>query len=306
VRAGSLTRRGAVRLEAESPIRVQGWPLPGVVEIQPTGENRLDVINIVPLEAYVERAVAGEVYADWPIEALKAQAVVARSYVLHACGRRTDEPFDVESSVLSQRYAKGRVHRRIREAVGATRGEFLAHDGVPILAAFHTVAGGETAASEEVWGEPLPYLTRVDSPDVESPEYFWSYEIELDELRDALEVAGVEPGEDNEVRVLERTPSGRVARVEVLGAELSGRDLRRILGVGAFRSTLFDVRVHEDRVRFLGSGAGHGVGLSQWGARQMADKGRSYGEILKHYFPNTKVQSLSTLPPVGAGEEEAP
>jgi stage II sporulation protein D len=293
-------------LETDGLIQVQGWPLPGAVEILPTAEGRLDVINVVPLESYVERAVAGEVYADWPMEALKAQAVVARSYVLHACGRRRGAAFDVESSVLSQRYAKGRVHRRIREAVGATRGEFLSYDGAPILAAFHTVAGGETAASEEVWGEPLPYLTRVDSPDVESPEYFWSYEIELGELREALEVAGVAPEADNGVRVLERTPSGRVARVEVLGAVLSGRDLRRILGAQVFRSTLFEVRVHEDRVRFLGSGAGHGVGLSQWGARKMADKGSSYDKILEHYFPETQVRSLSTLPPVGQGEEEPP
>jgi stage II sporulation protein D len=263
----------------------------------------LDVVTVVPLEPYVERAVAGEIYASWPMEALKAQAVAARTYALHSCEQSTEAPFDVESSVLSQRYETGPVPGRVRDAVRATRGEFLAYDGEPILAAFHTTAGGETAASEEVWGESRPYLKRVESPDEESPEYFWSYEIEMAELRRALAEAGIPTESDNGVRVLERTPSGRVARLEIAGAQLSGRELRRVLGRGAFRSTLFEVRVHGDQVRFLGSGAGHGVGLSQWGARKMARQGKTYREILVHYFPGTRVRSLEDVAAGPPGEE---
>ena len=295
VRAGEWVRPGSLPVAAEGPVTVQGRPLTGKVAILPTPKGELDVVTTVPLEAYVERAVAGEIYASWPMEALKAQAVAARTYALHMCEQSRGAPFDVEGSVLSQRYATGPVHERVRDAVRSTRGEFLAFEGEPILAAFHTTAGGQTAASEEVWGESLPYLKRVDSPDEESPEYFWSYQIEMEELRRALAEAGVPTDSDGGVRVLERTPSGRVARVEVAGAELSGRELRQLLGLGAFRSTLFEVRVHGDQVRFLGSGAGHGVGLSQWGAREMARQGRTYREILTHYFRGTRVRSLQDV-----------
>jgi stage II sporulation protein D len=245
----------------------------------------------IALEPYVERAVAGEVWPSWPVEALKAQAVVARTYALHERQRNATQRWDVESSVLSQRFARGPVAQRIRTAARATRGEYLAWSDAPILAAFHSSAGGRTASASEVWGEDLPYLRSVDSPDDAAPDYFWTYQIGLDDLRAALREAGLDP-RGRHVRVLERSPSGRAARLEVLGARLSGRDLREILGGRALRSALFDVRVEDANARFLGSGAGHGVGLCQWGARELALRGRSYAEILRHYYPGTGLRRL--------------
>jgi stage II sporulation protein D len=245
----------------------------------------------VGLESYVERAVAGEVWASWPVEALKAQAVVARTYALHERQRNAAQRYDVESSVLSQRFARGPVARGIRAAARATAGEYLSWSDAPILAAFHSSAGGRTASASEVWGEDLPYLRSVESPDDAAPDYFWTYQIGLEDLRAALREAGLDP-RGRRVRVIERSPSGRAAQLEVLGARLSGRDLREVLGGRALRSALFDVRIEDGNARFLGSGAGHGVGLCQWGARELALRGRSYAEILTHYYPGTGLRRL--------------
>jgi stage II sporulation protein D len=297
LRWGQRIHRGPLPAEARGDLQIQGRSVPGTLRLVPTPEGRLDVVNVVPLEPYVERVVSGEIYASWPMEALKAQAVVARTYALYERERKRGLAFDVEASVLSQRYATGSVPERVMEAVRSTRSQYLTFAGGPILAAFHTAAGGQTAASEEVWGEALPYLKGVESPDEESPEYFWSYEIEEDELLAALERAGLQPAAEGGVSVVERSPSGRVSRVEIGGLQVSGRTLRQILGRHSLRSTLFDVRTDGSRVRFLGSGAGHGVGLSQWGAWKMANEGKGYGEILTHYFPGAEVRTMTGTPP---------
>jgi stage II sporulation protein D len=243
----------------------------------------------VALESYVERAVAGEVWADWPAEALRAQAVVARTYALHQRLRNSAGPHDVEASVISQRVGRGPVPPRIREAVHATRGQYLSWSDAPILAAFHSSAGGRTASALEVWGEDLPYLRPVESFDDAAPDFFWTYQIAVADLRAALREAGFEPSGRPRARVVERTDSGRAARVELLGVQLSGLDLRQVLGGRALRSALFDVKLEQDQVRFLGSGAGHGVGLCQWGARELALRGKRYPEILAHYYPGTRL-----------------
>ena len=254
-------------------------------------------IQRVPLERYVASAVASETFASWPREALRAQAVVSRTYALHQRERRlrAGEPYDLESSVLSQRYGHTPVSASILSAVRDTRGEVLVYMGRPLLAVFHASAGGRTASAEEVWGDPLPYLRPVDGMDSAAPDFFWSYEIRLSDLADALRSAGYAPGEISNLEVLERSASGRVRRLRAGAARLSGRELRGVLGGRAIRSTLFEARQSEDRALFLGSGAGHGVGLSQWGARTLAQQGWGYPRILDHYYPWGRLVSLSRL-----------
>ncbi|MFQ5696847.1 MAG: SpoIID/LytB domain-containing protein [Myxococcota bacterium] len=251
----------------------------------------------IPLEVYVERVVAAETYADWPAEALKAQAVVARSYVLHEKARNAGGSYDVVDSVRSQRYRATPVPATIRAAVAATRGWMLTHEGRPILAAFHASAGGRTASAAEVWGEAVSYLRGVPSPDDGAPDFFWSFEIARADLVAALTARGFQARIDGEFGVLERGPSGRVRTLRLGGAPVEGRTLRRILGGRALRSTLFELRVEGDRIQFLGSGSGHGVGLSQWGTRALAQRGKSYREILAHYYPGTHLVRVA-----GAGE----
>lgn len=245
----------------------------------------------VPLERYVESAVASETFADWPPAALRAQAVVARTYALYERARSARRPYDVESTVLSQRYGVATVAESVRRSARATRGEYLVHGDAPILAVFHSAGGGRTATSEEVWGEALPYLRSVESPDDEAPDFFWSYAIPKADFFAALRSSGVSTPE-GPVEVTRRSPSGRVLILRAGEAVLSGRDVRDLLGGRALRSTLFDVRVEDDSLRFLGSGSGHGVGMSQWGARELARRGWSYRQILAHYYPGTSLLTL--------------
>ena len=292
IRVAQLKSRSPVRVQARRGLALDGRRFPGELSLVPRADATLDVVNLVPLEAYVERAVAGEVYASWPEEALKAQAVVTRTYVLYERERRRGEAFDVEASVISQRYAAKPAPEAVRQAAALTRGEFLAYRGQPILAAYHASAGGRTASSREVWGDSLPYLRSLSSPDAGAPDHFWSFEIPLADLRVALGQVGLSLGGSHEVRVLERSESGRVRELGVGDARLSGRELRKALGGRAIRSALFEVRTLDGQVRFLGSGAGHGVGLSQWGALELARRGKSYREILAHYYPGTTRRRL--------------
>ncbi len=294
LRVAHVTSRKPVRIRASSEIAVDGRSWPGDLSLVPRTDGTMDVVNVVPLEPYVERAVAAEIYADWPQESLKAQAVVTRTYALYERSRRSRESFHLESSVISQRYTTRPVPARVREAVAATRGEYLAYQNKPILAAFHASAGGRTASAHEVWGMALPYLRSLRSPDAEAPDHFWTFEISLADLTTALSEAGLTMGPTPTIRVLQRSESGRVQRLRIGAAELSGRELRQTLGGRAIRSALFEVRVIDDQVSFLGSGSGHGVGLSQWGARELALRGKRYREILTHYYPGAARATLSS------------
>ena len=181
----------------------------------------------------------------------------------------------------------------IREAVVATRGEYLAYQNKPILAVFHASAGGHTASAREVWGVALPYLRSLRSPDAAAPNHFWTFEISVTDLVAALLEAGLVLGQAPTIEVVQRSESGRVQRLRIGAAELSGRELRQMLGGRAIRSALFEVRVIDDQVNFLGSGSGHGVGLSQWGARELALRGMRYRAILTHYYPGAVRATLS-------------
>ena len=195
------------------------------VRVQQSGGG----IHEVPLEAYVESAVASETYADWPRASLQAQAVVARTYALYERKRNRERRYDVESTVISQRYGVERVTPPIRKATRDTAGRYLAHDGAPILAVFHSAGGGRTATSEEVWGKSLPYLRSVESPDDEAPDHFWSYSIPTGEFFKALRESGVRTT-DGPIEVTRRSPSGRVLLMRAGETVLSGRDVRDLLG----------------------------------------------------------------------------
>ena len=176
-----------------------------------------------------------------------------------------------------------------------------------ILAAFHGTAGGRTASAEEVWGRPVPYLESVPVEGEElSPETYWRAPVPREDLALALARLGRDVGRVGRVEVVARTPSGRAATVRIEGskgrAEVRAAALRRVLGETRVRSTLFDVRPTPDGVVFVGSGQGHGVGMSQWGARALAERGAGYRAILARFYPGARLVSVRG---VGAGRAEA-
>ena len=177
----------------------------------------------------------------------------------------------------------------------ATRGQFLAYGGRPILAVYHSASGGRTASAQEVWGRPLPYLVSLPVANEEdSPDTYWRASIARPTLGRALASRGIRVGPIREFRVVERSPSGRARRLRVSGPEasqmLEARELRSALGEGVIRSTLFEVRSDGDRFVFVGSGHGHGVGMSQWGGQAMAVSGSDYREILGKFYPGAELR----------------
>jgi stage II sporulation protein D len=188
-----------------------------------------------------------------------------------------------------------------RAATRATAGEILTFEGEPILAVFHSTAGGRTATAGEVWGLDLPYLRviEVDEED-DAPHTYWRSVFVQADLVDVLSSAGVSVGVGVGamvgLEVTRRTPSGRVERIEVRGLPqreaLQGKRLRRVLRGLGLRSTLFDIRTTDEGVAFVGSGHGHGVGMSQWGARALAERGEPYQRILARFYPGTRLEKV--------------
>lgn len=256
------------------------------------------------LEEYVAGVVAAEMPASFHPEALKAQAVAARTYAVRmlAQGRRLTEHPQAQLSSdhrvdqawyspeeLKQRWGVWnywRYWRKIKEAVQATAGEVLVYQGEYILPAYHSTSGGRTENSGNYWVTDLPYLVSVESPYEEHSPWF-----EHEERRSIAQVQvelskalGVSLQAPLTVVVTQRYPSGRVRELSVNGVTLTGRRFREILGL---RSTWFTVSQTATELVFSVRGYGHGVGMSQYGADGFARQGWSYREILSHYYPGT-------------------
>jgi stage II sporulation protein D len=265
------------------------------------------VINRIGLEDYVASTVGGEMASSWPQEALRAQAVAARTYVLHEASQHRDSDWDVRATTLSQVYKGIEAETpETRSATRATTGEVLTYDGEPILAVFHSTAGGRTERAAEVWGEDLPYLRVVEVEDEDdAPQTYWRTAFAPGALRGVLEAAGVGVGRIESIVVTQRTESGRVKRLAFQGSdgrrELRGPALRSLVASLGLRSTLFDIRETPAGFVFVGSGFGHGVGMSQWGARAMARQGASYRRILARFYPGTQLGSVPSRLAVASG-----
>ncbi|MBI2067788.1 MAG: SpoIID/LytB domain-containing protein [Deltaproteobacteria bacterium] len=245
-----------------------------------TQRNPLTIIEI-PLEEYLIGVLQNEVFPNWPLEALKAQAVASRTYALYRREHpRTGENYDLESSVKDQLYLpETKTSPLILQAVQETEGEYLTYDDKIIPAFFHSTCGGVSEKAKDVWGEPdISPLNQVhDDPYCEeAPYYFWEYEFAL-------------PGTDVDLKVLRKTDSGRIDNLLLASTdhqeEFKGNDFRRRFGFDKVKSTLFDIYPEEGEARLVGRGYGHGVGLCQWGAKGMADQGFHYEEILDFYYP---------------------
>jgi stage II sporulation protein D len=294
LRVGASEVGPVYRLHGARPLRVEGLRVRGTLEVRRAGGGIL-VVNELPLEDYVAGTLGREAYRHWQAEALKAQAVVTRTYALHERGRRTRGPYHLRGDTGGQVYGGLDAESpEIVRATRATRGQYLAFEGEPILAVFHSAAGGRTASAEEVWGRRVPYLVSVAVDDEEeSPDTYWRAAFTGTTLSRALTPLGIRIGPVREIRIAERSGSGRAQRVRIRGAEgeteIEGRELRRLLGEKQIRSTLFEVRGAPEGFVFVGSGHGHGVGMSQWGAQGMATGGATYREILAAFYPGTKL-----------------
>ena len=293
------TLYSSLKIESKEPgIKVNGKRYRGTIEIV-RDKSSLLLINELNLEDYLVGLINQEISSRWPMEAVKAQAVVARTYALYQKKNRKYPTYDLESTVTSQVYSGIESEDELaRQAVKETEGEAAYYNGEMIQALYHSSCGGNTEAALEVWGKEIPYLKSIKDPHcTEAPNYFWQYKIDLNGLRDRLRRFNSGIGKIESVSILKRSSSGRVTRISIRHSKgsfvIEGKDFREALGFENLRSTDFTLKIKGDSVSLAGSGGGHGVGMCQWGAKGMAEEGKSYIDILKWYYPGVTIKRMN-------------
>ncbi|MBP2640822.1 MAG: SpoIID/LytB domain protein [Firmicutes bacterium] len=328
VQTHSIFIKAITTEDKERFIEVNGRNYRGDVELHQTKKNAgITVINILPVELYLYGILPQEISPEWPLEAIKAQAVAARTYALYNQKKHGEDGFDICSTSDCQVYGgMDSETSRTNKAVDETNGVTIMYQEKLIPAFFHSSAGGFTENSENVWGAYLPYLRGVEDRDQFSPYYKWERRFApADLIRDcapyidkigrlkAIELSALTAAP---VTRNDRGVSGRVKTLRLIGdkgsIQVPGNTIRTLLNLP---STLFDVKMMSaahlkdksleithritgaagETVLFMGYGWGHGVGLSQWGAKSMAEQAPKndaayYKEILRHYYTGVDVR----------------
>ncbi len=251
---------------------------------------------------YLTHVLAAEMPASFEPEALKAQAVAARTYVKYRSGSEGHDADICTDSTHCQAYLNEDEMRakwgaeydfyynRLKTAVEETKGKYLTYESEPVMAVFHSMGGGRTENSADVWGKSVPYLVSVDSPGEESAtNYNSSVTMTFDEFKakilSAYPKAVLNSPMDVSVPVL--TDGGHVKSIIIGGVSIAGTEMRTLFNL---RSTMFSIAFADNNVTFSVTGYGHGVGMSQYGANAMAKNGSTYEEILAHYYPGTSLE----------------
>lgn len=279
-------------------IYIDKRPYRGVVEVREQN-GELIVINELQLEDYIAGIINNEISSKWPLEAIKAQSVVARTYAVYQKRERAGQLYHMTGTHMDQVYTGAAVEDRASfRAVKKTIGEVLLYKGRPALTLYHSNAGGVTELARNVWATNEPYLKTVKSRyDKHAPNFRWELALSRESLGDKLRAAGHKIGKPSKIKVRKKTNTGRIKLLSIKDKSgkvvtMKGEDLRKALGYATLRSTLFKVEHGRKGFVFKGMGSGHGVGLSQWGAKGMADAGASYRKILRHYYFGTTLKKL--------------
>ena len=292
----TVNGRSVPGLIGSAPVRVavNGKGYRGLIEVTAADKGLL-VINELPLEEYLIGLINCEISSAWPMEAVKSQAVIARSYAVYQKLARRGAPYQLESSVMDQVYEGSDVEdSRAARGVQETAGEVLVYDDKVIQAFYHSNCAGHTESSKNVWGMSIAYLRGVPCEYCgDANPIRWEQNIPLKKVEAALRGAGFQVSGLKDLKVQVRNESGRVQEVAVSSAKgrvaVPGVAFRKALGYGVVKSTNFEVRVSGDDCLISGTGSGHGVGLCQWGAKQRAIEGFEYREILSYYYPGVKL-----------------
>ena len=279
-------------------VRLDGRPYRGVLRLHREPGGRLMAVNVLPLEEYVRGVMRAEIAPDWPLEAMKAQAVVARTYALYGVLTSGEAPYDLTATTASQLYAGAwGEDTRSDEAVRGTRGVVLTYEGMIIPAFYHSASGGMTEDAVEVWEKRYPFIVGVpDSFSAGAPHHLWEETLPEETLRRRLAAGGYALGVIQSIEPDGRSRSGRIQRLLIRHASglltLEAKVFRHLVGAEVLRSTNFTVLQNGTGFTFVGKGWGHGVGMSQWGAKGMAELAFGYEETLQYYFPLTALHRL--------------
>lgn len=284
-----------------SSIYVNNRAFRGRINIIRKSNKRILVVNELGMEDYIRGILPHEVASWWPMDALKAQAVVARTYALHQKQFTKSKDFDFTNDVYSQVYGgKSSERWRTNRAVDLTKGEVLTFEGSLFPAYYHATCGGHTEDASILWNIDIaPLKGVICNFCADSPHFKWRANVSLKEISAKLSALGYKIGDIGDIVILSRDTSGRVSQLQVKGKDetsklntqinISAKDFRQALGPNLIRSTNFTLNIALTQVHFEGLGWGHGVGLCQWGMYSMAEKGYNYKGILEFYFPQSKL-----------------
>jgi len=269
-------------------------------------------VEEIALDTYLYGVVSAEMPADYELEALKAQAVVARTYTIFKIENKKHDNADIcDDSTCCQawvskedRLARWEENKResnwqkIEQCVNETKGKIITYENKPINAFFHANSGGTTELPVNVWGgSNFPYLQVVETAGEEGYNQYAS-EVELlqDEVMEKLKTKygdiQIDFAKDDDIKILEHTDSNRVKTVKFGNHELSGVETRTIFGL---KSTNFEITKQENKIKFTVKGYGHGVGMSQTGADSIAKQGKNYEEIIHHFYSNVEIKDINSM-----------
>lgn len=296
-------------------IRENGKLLPNQIFFAAHSALKFDLIGVLPLENYLVGVLASEMPLSWPLETLKAQAVAARSYALVTMRQRAKQTFHVESSVMDQVFSAignrsdaSPLVAKAQLAVDSTQGMVLLSPTRQLLKAYyHSDCGGKTVSGSSVWGagsgasengEPA-----VDSSCPSNPKANWRLQVSVDTLSEKLKTFFRRPGLGHllSMQLIRPTKNDRVEQVDLSWdsgeyIKIKAHDFRSSLGYDQIRSTLFEFQKGDDGFIFSGRGFGHGVGLCQWGAKELGKQGQSFRQILQHYYAKALLQESVPKP----------
>ncbi|MBI3314638.1 MAG: SpoIID/LytB domain-containing protein [Candidatus Omnitrophica bacterium] len=275
----------------------------GHVTVIRTADNRLTAVNSINIEDYIRGVLYHEVSHHWPMEAIKAQAVATRTYVLYAMAGSTNKDYDVTNDIYSQVYG-GKDSERYRTGLAVTHtvGEVLAFKGKILPAYFHATCGGMTEDAKNLWGIDLAPLGGVVCNFCQgSPHMKWKKNFRLKDIRDALDRHGYAVGAIRDLNIVDRNRSERINNIKITSRDgknltISGKDFREAVGPNVLKSNDYEISMQGYYVDLTGKGWGHGVGLCQWGARGMALQQFTYQQILSYYYPRAEITDYHNLP----------
>ncbi|MEE8319965.1 MAG: SpoIID/LytB domain-containing protein [bacterium] len=294
---GTSVREGQLAVHSKSgTVTVSGRKYKGRILILPDGGG-LAVVNEVPLEKYLAGLVNAEISSKWPMEAVKAQVVAARTYALYKMGK-SEGFYHLRSDVSDQVYLGAAAEdKRALKAVRSTRGEVLKYGNELIPAFYHSNCGGITADAADVWGVPHPALKSTEcSFCSDAPYGHWRLTLSWAELQKAINGLYPGTGRVKSITVRKRSGDGRVTILAVVTEKgrilVDSGDFRKEVGYDRLPSTLFRMGGGDGNVIFEGRGFGHGVGLCQWGAKGASERGWDYVRILGKFYRDAVVKRV--------------
>ena len=288
-------------ISGEGILTINDIPTQGHIKLFPDGRQTLAAVVTLPMEHYLIGVLQGEVGENWPTEALRAQAIAARSYAMSIMAARQGKPYDVVTSTRDQVYdARVKIPATLQAAVLDTQGQTLQYKNQTLRAFYHSCCGGSGEALDAMWqdlapGKTPPPFTPAVAQDPycrKAPYYRWELKMTDGDLVQSLKSRAPDLTSTAQ-NSFQTDAQGRMNEVLLGGGKtpvrISGNQMRKALGYDVLRSTRFKMKRHKHTVTFVGSGFGHGVGLCQWGAKGMAEKGKTADEILRFYYPGSEI-----------------